>query len=283
VKEYLSFARELGHQAGQQLLDWRGRAAAQQKSDGSLVTEADQAVDRFLCEQIRSRYPDHGIISEEADTIFENRPLTWVIDPLDGTTNFALGLAHWGCSIALVADGFPALGVVAMPQLGVEYWTVRSQGAFFNGDRLGGPLRNINGRNSFVAICSRTWKHLELSLPFKGRLLGSAVYDLAAVAQGIAIACTQVTSHIWDVAAGWLLLQETGRTVGPLLPGAPKPFPMRPGADYEGLVFPLAAGSDQAVFQQVIDRVRIKPGSRDRFEALAAAGWDATVWRTGRA
>lgn len=273
MNDLLDFARELGREAGRQLQDWRGRAAVSIKGDGSVVTEADREVDRYLRQQIRARYPEHGILSEEAETVYEGRPLTWVIDPLDGTTNYALGICYWGCSIALVSNGVPVVGVLVMPELspayagmlhGAEFWALRGAGAFLNGERLGGPPRGVSERNSFFAICSRTWRFLDLPLRYKGRLLGSAAYDLAAVAQGIAVGCTQVTSHIWDLAAGWLLLQESGRAVAPLFLGAPDPFPMVAGEDYAGKVFPLAAAADERILQQVRSRVRIKPEAQGR-------------------
>jgi len=121
MNDLLDFARELGREAGQQLLDWRGRANAGIKADGSLVTEADEAVDRFLFQEIRARYPDHGILSEEADTVYAGQPYTWVIDPLDGTTNFTLGVCYWGCSIAIVHHGMPVIGVLVVPNLEAEY------------------------------------------------------------------------------------------------------------------------------------------------------------------
>jgi len=272
----LSFARELGREAGRQLLDWRGRAAASVKSDGSLVTEADRAVDLFLRQQIRERYPDHGILSEEANTVYDGRPFTWVIDPLDGTTNYALGLCHWGCSIAVVSDGAPLVGVLVMPELspacagmfpGAEFWALRGAGAFMNGERLGGPPRGVSERNSFLAICSRSWRYLDLPLRYKARLLGSAAYDLAAVAQGIAVGCTQALSHIWDLAASWLFLQEAGRAVGPLFPHAPIPFPMLPGLDYGDQVFPLAAGADEKILRQITSAAQVKPGAQEWFDA----------------
>ena len=110
LPDLLSFARELGREAGRQLLDWRGRAVASVKADGSVVTEADHAVDRFLFQRIQARYPDHGVLSEEADTIYGGQPFTWVIDPLDGTTNYALGVCYWGCSIAVLSGGVPLVG-----------------------------------------------------------------------------------------------------------------------------------------------------------------------------
>lgn len=269
----LDFARELGREAGRQLLAWHGRAHAGVKSDGSVVTEADQAVDSFLSREIRARYPDHGILSEEADTLYAGQPYTWVIDPLDGTTNFALGVCYWGCSIGIVHRGLPLLGVLVFPNLEAEYWAIQGGGAYLNGERLGGPARSISEKNAFVALCSRSWRHLELPIVQKGRLLGSAAYDMVAVAQGIAVAFTEVTPHIWDLAAGWLLVKEAGRVIGPLLPGAPDPFPMLPGTDYRDRVFPLAGASDKEMLHKLLERVTIKAASRQRVEAWAAAGW----------
>ena len=281
MDELLTFARQLGSAAGRLLLDYHGRAAASEKWDGTVVTEADRAADRLICQAIRERYPDHAVLSEEAETAYAGRRYTWVVDPLDGTTNYALGVCYWCCSIALVADGQPRLGVLTAPMLNAEYWALRGRGAFLNGTQLGGPPRGVSERNSFLAICSRSWKNLDIAVPYKGRMLGSAALDLAAVAQGIAVGCTQVVSHIWDLAAGWLLAQEAGRAVGPLFPGVPDPFPMQPGAEYGRLVFPLAAAADEPTFQNITSRVTVKAGAQERFRAWASAGWDKKVWRMG--
>lgn len=273
ITRLLAFAKHLGREAGSQLLRWRSRAAAEVKHDGSVVTDADRAVDRWLSSQIRERFPDHAILSEEGDTLYAGRPLTWVIDPLDGTTNFALGICYWGCSIAVVYRGEPIVGVLAMPELGQLFWGSKDGGAFRDGEELGGPARAVSEENSFLALCSRTLRYLELPMSQKGRLLGSAAYDLAAVAQGIAVGVTQLSSHIWDIAAGWLLLQEASRPVGRLLPSAPDPFPMVPGWDYRDRIFPLAAGADEEVLHTIQQVVMIKPDQAKRVMAWSAAGW----------
>ena len=280
--ELLVSCLELAREAGQRLLASYGRVQAEVKADGSVITAADREVDRFLHREIHKLYPDHEVISEEAETVYTGRAPTWVIDPLDGTANFALGVGYWGCSIAVVTEGIPLVGVLVMPLLRLEFWAVRGGGAFLNGERLGGPARGVSERNSFLAICSRTWRYLGIPVRQKARLLGSAAYDLAAVAQGIAVGCSQVLSHIWDLAAGWLLLQESGRAVGPLLPGAPDPFPMIGGLDYGGRVFPLAAAADRRFLREIQSVTRIKPEARERFDQLAAAAWDTTACMGGR-
>jgi myo-inositol-1(or 4)-monophosphatase len=282
MEALLSFARELAREAGGQLAAWYGRAATGTKDDGSVITEADRAVDRHLGERIRARYPDHAILSEESETYYEGRPVTWVIDPLDGTTNFALGICYWGCSIGIVVDGRPAAGVLTMPELGAEFWAREGMGTFLNGQRLGGPARRVTERNSFIAICSRTWRYFDVMVRYKGRLLGSAAYDLAAVADGIAVGCIQAASHIWDVAAGWILLSEAGRPAGPLFPEAPDPFPMIPGTDYRDRIFPLAAAADKETLGKIRSKVRVREQLKEQWKAWTAAGWEMDAWRTRR-
>lgn len=267
MNKLVEFTRELGRQAGQQLLSWSGRVDAGIKRDGSVITEADRSVDRYLCEQISARYPDHAILSEEGDTVYSGRRTTWVIDPLDGTNNFAVGIVYWGCSIAIVQDGRPVIGVLTVPVLDAEFWAVEGQGAFLNGRRLGDPPPDLPENNSLMAICSRTWRYLDLNMPQKMRMLGSAAYDLAAVAQGLAVGCTQLRSHIWDLAAGWLILKEAGRAVGPLLPGSPEPFPMILGMDYADRTFPFAAGVDESFLRRIQSRTSIKEEAREKIAA----------------
>ena len=164
-QELLNFARHLGREAGQLLLDWSGRATASIKWDGSVVTEADHAADHYLSTEILARYPDHEIISEEAETRYTGKPFTWVIDPLDGTTNFALGVCYWGCSIALLHRGEPLAGVITVPSLNAAFWAARGAGAYLNEERLGGHALGITERNSFLALCSRAFRYLDLPMP----------------------------------------------------------------------------------------------------------------------
>ena len=93
------------------------------------------------------------------------------------------------------------------------------------------------------------------------------------MAQGIAVGSAQVTPHIWDIAAGGLLLLEAGRAVGPLFSGAPNPFPLDPGDDYEDRVFPMVSGADETILRAITGGVRIKPGMEARLAGWAAAGW----------
>jgi len=282
MEELVQFARQLGHEAGDRLAALYGRVVATTKDDGSALTAADCEVDQLVRRRIHRRYPDHGILSEESDTVYEGRSVTWVIDPLDGTTNYALGICYWGCAIGLVVEGQPVAGVLVMPLLDAHFWALQGAGAFLNGQQLGGPPRGVTEANSSLALCSRSWRYFELALPFKGRILGSAAYDLAAVAEGVAVASIQAAPHVWDITASWVLLSEAGRPTAPLFAGVPEPFPLIPGADYRSRIYPLATAADQATLDRITGAVRVKGDMEPRWRAWAAAGWDLAAGRAGK-
>ena len=114
----LSFATEIAIHAGKQLLSYfkPNGSYTSVKEDYSVVTEADLVADQFIAESIQKEYPEDALISEELQpTIGEVKSPVWVVDPLDGTTNFSLGMPIWGVSIARVQRGWPVLAVIYFP------------------------------------------------------------------------------------------------------------------------------------------------------------------------
>src|SRR5881398_656753 len=103
----LNFSQKITSTVGSQLLKDFGQVQASQKADGSLVTQADQWADETIREAIASHFPDHGILSEEAEHKFPDTEWCWIIDPLDGTTNFTRGIPIWGISLGLLYQGTP--------------------------------------------------------------------------------------------------------------------------------------------------------------------------------
>jgi histidinol-phosphatase len=107
------------------------------KADNSEVTEIDRATEQAIVASLTSARPDYGIYGEEygvsgpADAEYQ-----WVIDPIDGTTNFVRGVPVWATLIALVHNGIPVLGVVSAPAMGFRWWATQGGGAFFNGTRI---------------------------------------------------------------------------------------------------------------------------------------------------
>lgn len=132
---YLDFAIGLAAKAGEVILpQFRRRLAIESKaeSDYDPVTEADRAAERAMREAIRRRYPDHGILGEE----FGHRPgegLTWVLDPIDGTRGFVMGLLHWGTLVALFDGQRPVVGVIRQPVLDETFAGDGSRAVFVQG------------------------------------------------------------------------------------------------------------------------------------------------------
>ncbi len=107
------------------------------KADNSEVTEVDRATEQAIVEVLTAARPDYGIYGEEFGTSGPaNAEATWVIDPIDGTTNFVRGVPVWATLIALVRNGVPELGVVSAPAMGFRWWATSGGGAFINGTRI---------------------------------------------------------------------------------------------------------------------------------------------------
>lgn len=248
----LDFAKNLARQAGNLLVDHFNPMGNQAttKPDHTLVTQADLAADKMITAAIQSQYPDDLILSEESNTSSQgSEQATWVIDPLDGTTNFSLGLPIWGVSIARIANGFPQIAVVYFPILGEQYSAQEGKGAFFNNKPLTTRQPSAQQSTSFFACCSRTARHYHVNLRYKTRILGATAYDLCCVARGAAIASLDVTPKIWDLAAGWLILKEAGGAVD-VLEGA-NPFPIQSKYEYKSTSFPTIAGANEEILEKL--------------------------------
>jgi myo-inositol-1(or 4)-monophosphatase len=139
--EVLEFASNLAQQTGELLLGYfhRPQLNTSFKTDRTLVSEADLAADNMIKNAIQRRYPGQVLISEEISTTLQSSGKqdefqhTWVIDPLDGTTNFCLGLHTWGILITRCSDGWPDLAVLHFPLLNELYTAHRNYGAWLNG------------------------------------------------------------------------------------------------------------------------------------------------------
>lgn len=267
-----TFANSLADEAASRLLKCFGRATAWTKYDGSFVTQADLEVDRFIHRAVASHYPSHGMLTEETSLVYRGDEFAWVVDPLDGTNNFANGLPLWGCSIALLHEGRPLLAVLDFPPLSQRFSAVRGQGAVCNGHPLHvQPPAEVHG-NHFFIIDSRGFCLLEFSLRPKPRLLGSIAYDLGAVSQGMAVACCELLPKIWDIAGGWLVLSEAGATVAPLWSGV-SVFPIQAGMNYADRVFPLLAAASPPIWDSMRAGIRLKAGSGSVARRLEEQGW----------
>ena len=188
-KTVLDFAEATTVRVGKQLLADFGQAQAAEKADGSLVTQSDQWADQELREAIAAAFPEHGVLSEEVEHIFPDTEWCWIIDPVDGTTNFARGVPLWAISLGLLYRGTPVFGYVHLPTLGQSFhgfWYGDSglngpTGAFLNRQPIHSSADEPS-RNHFFSLCARSTTVMQNPFPCKIRMLGVATYNLLTVA-----------------------------------------------------------------------------------------------------
>jgi myo-inositol-1(or 4)-monophosphatase len=238
---------------GDDLLAVAGRSRVTAKADGTPVTEADLDADRRLTERISAAFPDHGIVSEEASTITPDTDWTWVVDPIDGTSNFTTGVPYWAVSIALAHEGEPVLAVIDAPPVRHRYHALAGQGALRGGTRI--SVRDTvdwrDPRNGHLALMLTTGparRARGAGVRLNVRVMGSVALDMAMVADGSAIASLAVIPHVWDVAAGGLLVHEAGGAVATI--GEPM-LPLVPGVDHRTRSSATAAAADESYAREL--------------------------------
>jgi myo-inositol-1(or 4)-monophosphatase len=221
----IDLAIDAAREAGQFLRESVGTVRSIETKEGqerNLVSEIDKGSERRIIEKIRSRYPDHAILAEESGGS-GSAEFTWVIDPLDGTTNFLHGLPIFCVTIGIAFRGEVVAGVVYDPNLDELYTAERGSGAFLNGRRLavshaGELIRSLLVTGFPYDIAENPDHAVEHFVNFlmqaQGiRRLGSAALDLCYVAAGRLDGFWEVNLHPWDMAAGALLVREAGGTV----------------------------------------------------------------------
>ncbi|NLH98888.1 MAG: inositol monophosphatase [Chthonomonadales bacterium] len=203
--------RDLVIEAGTRALRQWGTVAAEAKSDRSLVTEVDRAIEAFLGEGIARLHPDAGFAGEEFGRRNGDRADTWVCDPIDGTTNYVRGLPHWCVSLGLVRNGVAEAGVIWAPVLNRLYWAVRGEGAYCNDVRLAAPDRDAIEYEDLLCISTNGLKTLPTSgVEARLRCLGSIALELCLVAEGRAVGAIGLHEGIMDMAAAMCICEEAG-------------------------------------------------------------------------
>jgi myo-inositol-1(or 4)-monophosphatase len=192
----------------------------------NLVTETDKASEKLITDFIRKKYPSHGILAEEGSEANPDKVGTeylWVIDPLDGTTNFAHGLPIFSVSIGIQKNGETVAGVVYDVMREVVFSAVKNSGSFENGKRINVNKNENLGHGILVTgfpydIRENPDKAFERFIEFlkhaRGiRRLGSAAIDFCYVANGVFDGFWEVSLHPWDLCAGKLIVEEAGGLV----------------------------------------------------------------------
>ena len=215
----LRFLREFSRESGELLLGFSARRRAVFSKGGrDVVTSADRAVEKLLFRRLGEEGFGDSVLSEERAPVDKPSPCRWIIDPLDGTSNFAHGNPLFCSSLALEKDGKIVAGAVAIPELGEFFYAERGKGAFLDGRKI-----RVSGSRKFydlvVAVerqpnARHAEQSIRIEIPIgrdnRLRTLGSAAMDLCFVACGRfdAFFCTSIFA--WDVAAGGLVVEEAG-------------------------------------------------------------------------
>lgn len=204
--------RDILLSSGQIALDHFGGVRAMNKADGTQVTAADTAVEAHLVERLQQAFPDDGVISEEGAEV-ESDGAVWYCDPIDGTSAYVEGLAHWGPTISRVRDGVLEVGALYLPRLNEFWYARRGGGAWRNGVRLAPGDPGRPGRHHSLFAPSRFHRGAPVPWPGKVRALGSSAAHLALVGAGAGLVAIIPEWHLWDVGFGVILMEEAGRRV----------------------------------------------------------------------
>ena len=259
----LQYAIDLARGAGRIVMDHYGKvrrltkthAAAQEEA----VTDADRDSQRFIVKGLRTRFPTDGVIGEENDTgssITFDAPdpngRVWVIDPIDGTNNFIMGLGNFAVCIGLLDRGMPVLGIVYDVTRDTMYAAARGQGAWANNRQLHALDTPLND-SSMLMLTSNllypdgkcpAWAPRWMGqTTWKIRMLGSAALEAVHVASGVAHGAITVNGKLWDAVAPAALVLEAGGTVTDLQGRPVFPFD---ATNYAGKKVPFLAAAPAA-------------------------------------
>lgn len=227
---YCEFTVDLAREAGtflkerlsdKHIIDFKGEI--------NIVTEADRMSEAMIVERIHRNYPNHSILTEESEAIDRGPEVRWIVDPLDGTTNYAHGYPVFCVSIALERNGCICLGVIYNPMLDETFVAEKDNGAFLNHKKIsvsqtadistsllatGFPYDIRNSENNNISYFSGMARKVQAI-----RRAGSAALDMAYLAAGRFDGFWELKLKPWDTAAGSLLVTEAGGIVTDLFGG----------------------------------------------------------------
>ena len=223
MSDFLDVCQRGAREAGALLLERMGRVSVQAKGRADLVTEADFASQELIREIVLKAFPDHGFLGEEklpgTSTAADRVVYRWIVDPLDGTTNYVHQVPHFAVSLALERQGEIVVGVVYNPVADECFTAESGQGAFLNGR----PIRTSQvtmlsealAGMGFPAVVTRESPDLKMFLAALDacqaiRRTGSAALNLCYLASGRFDVAWSYSTKIWDIAAGILIVREAG-------------------------------------------------------------------------
>lgn len=221
---YLELAKQSAVEAGNLLMSYLGKIEDYElKSHNSILTEADLASEKLIIDRIRSQYPNHSLHAEESGRKINDSGYIWLIDPLDGTTNFAHSYPFFSVSIALQVNGKLELGVVYDPVKKELYCAERGKGSLLNDKKI--AVSSVDSLKSSHLVTGFVHEHewmVEKNLNYFEKFIlnsqavrrdGSAALDLCYVACGRYDGFWELGLNPWDTAAGVLIVREAGGRV----------------------------------------------------------------------
>jgi myo-inositol-1(or 4)-monophosphatase len=222
--DYTQFAIETAKECGALLMEYykKEELTFTKKAYNDIATEADIASENKAIKLIRAKYPDHIIYAEESGKEDKSGDYRWIIDPLDGTTNFKHRIPVFAVSIALEIKGEIHCGIVYAPYMNEFFVAEKGKGAYLNDKKI--SVSNAKVREMSLVATGflpykkeadknlDIWAHVNRS-GYQARRLGAASMDLAYTACGRFEAFWEFGLHAWDIAAGLLLVQEAGGNV----------------------------------------------------------------------
>jgi len=251
--------------AGQRAMEEINYLKVSIKNDSELVTQADARCQQIIVDRIKETYPDHGFLAEETSEgkIFKqppraSEPIWWVIDPIDGTNNFAHRMLLFTISIAVMYKGEPIVGVLFEPATDSMFTTVKDSEAQLNGRRINASQESMDNFSS-VGLDSHFDKGVprwarEIIQQTRFRNLGTTALQLAYVAKGSLVATIINRPKLWDIAAGVLLAEAAGAILSNWQGGKIFPIDLE---NYEGEELPAVA-ANKKVHPQILKLLKFK-------------------------
>ena len=191
------------------------------KGPGDFVSASDKKVEKILIEELQKARPDYSILSEEIGEINNDSEFKWVVDPIDGTSNFLHGIPHFGISLGLEQNKEIICGIIYDPIKDEMFLAEKGNGSYLNNQRIrvssrsklkdclivtGGPRQNHKNKE----VCMEEYKKFSSKVLIPIRKMGSASLDMAYVASGRCDGFWQRNLNYWDIAAGIILVKEAG-------------------------------------------------------------------------
>ncbi|MFZ2456167.1 MAG: inositol monophosphatase family protein [Candidatus Altiarchaeia archaeon] len=254
LEKELKAAKEAAYESGKILMANYGRVSVRYKKDRSIVTDSDLASEKLIKEALKKEFPEYSFLAEESGLEDTGSEYEWVIDPLDGTTNYSIRNPFFNVSIALAKNDVPVLGVVYYPFQDELFHAVDGMGAYLNDQKIRVSAK-ASIRDAFVCFChghdpetvNKAIIAYSKIKPVTDRMrqIGASELELSYLGCGRVDAFFMLKQNPWDIASGTLIVREAGGIV----------------SDIDGKSFNLkskdAVASNGLVHKELLELLRI--------------------------